>query len=399
MTKRMTQDANGVSTATFDSVVPRAGSGAVKYDARKAVFGTDQVIPLWVADMDFATPAAITRALAQRAEHPVYGYSMFPESLYQAMMDWFRERHQWSIERESIVLVPGVVPSLHAACLAFAGPGEGVIIQPPVYPPFYSAIEQTGRRVLENPLQLQDGCYQLDLAHLEQCAADARLLLLCSPHNPVGRVWQPEELDAILAIARRHQLVVLADEIHADLVFPDSHRHTPLALRAGAEDALVTAVAPSKSFNIPGLGLSALVVPDRDRRQALARELDRLHVRHCNPFSATAFEAGYRHGGPWLDALLGYLQGNRDRVCERLAAVPGITAHCPQGTYLSWLDCRDLGLDDAGLKRFFIHQAGLGLNPGRSFGAAGSGFMRLNLGTSRAQLDQALDQLAAALAS
>ncbi|MDX1757846.1 MAG: PatB family C-S lyase [Marinobacter sp.] len=384
----------------FDQRIPREQTGAVKFDARQAVFGRQDVIPLWVADMDFAAPEAVTEALVARARHPVYGYSLFADSLYQAMIGWFRDRHGWTIEREWILMAPGVVPSLHAAAMAFSEPGEAVVIQPPVYPPFFGAVEKTGRRVMENPLRRVGGRYEFDLAHLAECAeAGARLLLLCSPHNPVGRVWRPEELDAVLAIAREHDMVVLSDEIHADLVFPDSHRHTVLARRPGADEVVVTAVAPSKSFNIPGLGLSALVVPNPRHRAALRQVFDTMHMVHCNPFSAAAFEAGYRHGGSWLDRLLAYLRENRDWACRFIAErVPGIEAVKPEGTYLLWLDCQRLGLSDAELKRFFIRQAGLGLNPGLSFGTAGSGYMRLNLGTPRAVLKAALTQLATAVA-
>lgn len=385
-------------TVDFEQPLSRAGTHAVKLDARRAVFGNPDVMPLWVADMDFPAPAAVTRALVERAQHPAYGYSMFPDSLYSALIDWFRSRHHWHIDREWVVLAPGVVPSIHAACLAYAGPGEGVIVQPPVYPPFFSAVSKTGRRVVENPLVFRDRHYRMDLDHLEQCARDgARLLLLCSPHNPVGRVWSQAELDDLLAIARRYHLLILSDEIHADLVFPDQAGHTVLATRASDSDPVITAVAPSKSFNIPGLGLSAMIVPDPERRQALSQVFDQWHANQCNPFSAAGFEAGFRHGGPWLDDLLLYLQGNRDAVLERLAAVPLIRPVMPEGTYLMWLDCTGMGLSDQALNRFFIDQAGLGLNPGRSFGTGGEGFMRLNLASPRPMLMAALDRLQAAM--
>ncbi|WP_286802898.1 MalY/PatB family protein, partial [Marinobacter sp. UBA2498] len=311
-------------SSPFDQPVSREHTCSVKFDARKAVFGTEDVIPVWVADMDFAAPEAVTRALRERAEHPVYGYTLFPDSLYQSMIDWFASRHDWEIRREWILMAPGVVPSINAACMAYAGPGEGVIIQPPVYPPFFSSVRHSGRVVIENPLVPEDpdtgdpGHYRMDLDHLEQCAArpDARILLLCSPHNPVGRVWSEEELTAVLDIARRHRLVVVSDEIHCDLTFTDKPRHTMLAKLAGPEDALVTAVAPSKSFNMPGLGLSALVIPDADRRKAMKDVFESMHLPQCNPFSIAGFEAGYRHGAPWLDDLMAYLQASRDYVVE-----------------------------------------------------------------------------------
>jgi len=390
----------------FDQTVARENTCSVKFDARKAVFGTEEVIPVWVADMDFAAPEAVTRALSERAAHPVYGYTLFPDSLYQSMIDWFAHRHGWEIRREWILMAPGVVPSLNAACMAYARPGEGVIIQPPVYPPFFSSVRHSGRTVIENPLvpeapdSVDAGHYRMDLEHLEQCAArpDARILLLCSPHNPVGRVWAEVELRAVLDIARRHQLVVVSDEIHCDLTYRDKPRHTMLARLAGPDDALVMAVAPSKTFNMPGLGLSALVIPDADRRNAMKAVFESMHLPQCNPFSIAGFEAGYRYGAPWLDELMVYLQSNRDWLVEAVRRrLPGIRVSAPEGTYLMWLDCRELGLDDAGLKRFFVRDAGVGMNPGVSFGDQGSGFMRLNIGCPRAVLEEVLGRIETAL--
>lgn len=382
----------------FDRPLVREQSCSVKFDRREAVFGRADVLPLWVADMDFATPPQVTEALIERARHPVYGYSFFPETLYQSLIDWFERRHGWSIQREWIMVVPGVVPSLHAACMAFTDPGEGVIVQPPVYPPFLSAARQTGRTLVESPLKEEHGHWRMDLDHLRKCAEQgARLLLLCSPHNPVGRVWTEAELQALLAVAREYEMMVISDDIHCDLTLP-GYRHRMLAQVSRPGDRVITAVAPSKTFNIPGMGLSALVVPDPGQRRALKRVFESLHMEPANPFSLTAFEAAYRHGDAWLDALLEYLAGNARLVCDftELHLAP-IRTSMPEGTYLMWLDCREMGLGDAALKAFFIEQAGLGLNPGVSFGQPGSGFMRINIGTRRALLQQALEQLAEAL--
>ncbi|MFN2362246.1 MAG: MalY/PatB family protein [Marinobacter sp.] len=386
----------------FDQPFARDNTCSVKFDARKAVFGREDVIPLWVADMDFAAPRAVTEALEQRARHPVYGYTLFPESLYQSIIDWFRDRHGWVIERDWLMMAPGVVPSLHAAALAFAGEGEGVIIQPPVYPPFFSSIRKTGRAVIENPLVQVEGRYQMNLAHLEACAAreDARVLLLCSPHNPVGRVWTEQELRAVLEITRRHNVRVLSDEIHCDLTYADKPAHSMLGSLVTNEDALVTAVAPTKTFNMPGLGLSALVVPDGGLRMALKEVFDAMHMSQCNPFSVAGFEAGYRQGGEWLDQLMAYLQGNRDYVMAYInSELPEIRVTEPEGTYLLWLDCRALEMSDAELKSFFVHRAGVGMNPGISFGEAGSGFMRMNIGCPRRVLETALEQIRRAMAA
>jgi cystathionine beta-lyase len=294
--------------------------------------------------------------------------------------------------------VPGVVPSLHAAVLAFAEAGEGVIVQPPVYFPFFSAVTATGRTLLENPLRCEHGRYRIDFDHLEACAAKAKLLLLCSPHNPVGRVWDAGELRELLRIADKHGLTVLSDEIHHDLVYP-GQRHIPLATLGG--ENVVTAVAPSKTFNIPGLGLSALIAPDPGRREKLRRAFDLLHVVGANPFSTTAFTAAYRHGGPWLDALMAYLAESRNEALALLNDIPGIAPVRPEGTYLLWLDCRALcrehGLDDAALNRFFIEKAGLGLSPGTLFGQGGSGYTRLNLGAPKAAIREAILKLGRAV--
>lgn len=381
----------------FDAVIRRDGTASFKYDARADVFGRQDVIPLWVADMDFAVPEAVQRALAQRAAHPVFGYTLFPESLKDALIQWMTSRHVWAVERESILFCPGVVPSLHACIMALSQPGDGVIVQPPVYAPFLSAAETCGRKALLNPLRLKDGRYSFDLDDLERCAKEGgRMLILCSPHNPVGRVWQRKELQALLAVCKTHDITVVSDEIHADLIYP-GYRHVPLAT-LNDKVKIVTAVAPSKTFNIPGLGLSALVVLDAADRKAITQAFDTLHVSASNPLSIAAFEASYREGAPWLDALMDYLAGTRDMVRDYLQQhLPLIRMIEPEGTYLLWLDCRAMGLNDKQLKDFFVQQAGVGLSPGSMFGAGGSGHMRMNIGAPRSLIQQALENISAAL--
>ncbi len=381
----------------FDRVIPREGTASFKYDGRQQFIGRADVIPLWVADMDFAAPEGVVAALGARAAHPVYGYTVYPESLYQSLMDWQRERYGWEVPREQIVFCPGVVPSLHAAMLALCAPGEGVIVQPPVYPPFLAAPEITGRWRVDNPLRCEAGRYFPDFEHLDRCAAQgARLLLLCTPHNPVGRVWRRDELEALLDVCARHDVTIVSDEIHADLTYPGV-THLPLADLARGRVNVITAVAPSKTFNIPGMGLSALVVPDAAQRAAIEKTFGLLHVSATNPFSVTAFEAAYRTGAPWLGALQAYLAGTRDLVRGFLdAQLPQIRFIEPEGTYLLWLDCREMGLDDAQLKDFFVQQAGVGLSPGILFGQQGSGYMRMNIGAPRALIQEALERIARA---
>ncbi len=377
----------------FDHEIDREGSHSVKYDGRQGMFGKSDVIPVWVADMDFATPPAVTRALAQRAAHPIYGYTLFPDSLYDSLIDWMLRRHGWTIQRDWIVMCPGVVPSLNAAVMAFTQPGESVIIQPPVYFPFFSAVTQTGRKLIPNPLQLENGRYTIDFDHLEQCAKNARLLLLCSPHNPVGRVWNSDELERLLAIAAKHDVVVFSDEIHADLIYP-GHQHHAIATLPQNTGKIITAVAPSKTFNIPGLNLSTLIIPDKSIRNSIMQVFNNMHVSASNPFSITAFETAYREGEAWLDDLLIYLRDTRDSVTAFLAThLPEIKIIQPEGTYLLWLDCRALDMTDAQLKHFFIHEAGVGMSPGILFGHEGSGFMRLNIGAPRRTILSVLEHI------
>jgi cystathionine beta-lyase len=396
-------------SSRFDQPIAREGSGALKYDGRQQTFGTIEVMPMWVADMDFAVPKAVTQALHARVAHPVLGYSLAPDSLYQALIDWLATKHGWQVPREWIVLTPGVVPSLNLVVAALTQPDDGVIVQPPVYFPFFSAVTGQQRRLIENPLRLVDDTgqhYQMDMDQLAECARQARLLLLCSPHNPVGRVWNTAELESILSISNAHDLIVLSDEIHADLVYADA-QHQPISRLAMQNESaeqtalshrVITAVSPSKTFNIPGLGLSALIVPNTTHRQAIQRHLNTLGISVTNPLNMAAFEAAYRGGNNWLTELMPYLQATRDAAIAYIQAeLPKIKVIAPQATYLLWLDCRALKLDDAALKRFFIEDAQLGLSPGAMFGHGGEGFMRMNIGTPKANVMAALAQLKTAL--
>jgi len=390
---------DGFDPSFFDRIIKREGTSSTKYDVRQAMFGEPDVIPVWVADMDFATPPAITAALIERAKHPVYGYTVFPDSLYDATIEWMQRQHNWTIEREWIVMCPGVVPSLNAAVMAFSQPGESVIVQPPVYFPFFSAITQTGRSLVQNPLILENNRYIIDFDCLEQSIRDtnARLLLFCSPHNPVGRVWSTDELKQLLQLAEKYNLFIFSDEIHADLVYP-GNTHTVLATLSGSETLVITAMTPSKTFNIPGLNLSTLIVPDKTLRKAIMDVFNTWHISASNPFSVTAFETAYRQGEVWLENLLVYLRDTRDYVAVFLAEhLPQIKLIPSEGTYLLWLDCRALDMNDAELKHFFIHEARVGMSPGILFGEQGSGFMRLNIGAPREIIKQVLRNIQSAL--
>jgi cystathionine beta-lyase len=379
----------------FDCPISRNGTSSVKYDARVVHFGRPDVIPLWVADMDFAAPEAVQKALAERVAHPIYGYTGYPESLYEVLKSWYKTRFDWTIQREWIVLCPGVVASLHAAIFALTKLSDSIIVQPPVYAPFLALSKLTGRNLVLNPLIIKDRRYYFDLEHLEQCVVNgARMLLLCSPHNPVGRVWENQELVDLLKICERYHVTIISDEIHSDLVYPNV-LHTPLAKLAENKVRVITAVSPSKTFNIPGLGLSALIVADEGDRAAICKTFETWHVSASNPFSIAAFEAGYREGAEWLEELLKYLADTRRFVRGFLQQnLPRIKMIESEGTYLLWLDCREMNLNDLQLKRFFVEQAGVGLSPGVLFGEQGSGFMRLNIAAPRSIIVQALEQIA-----
>ena len=400
-------------THSFDQIISRDGTLSLKYDGKLKTFGTNDIMPMWVADMDFAVPEGITKALQSRANHPILGYSIAPDSLYEALIDWLLAKHHWQVKREWIVLTPGVVPSLNLVVAALTEENSGVIVQPPVYFPFYSVVTNQNRRIIQNPLGLHDDGlgnlnYQMKMTQLEICAKDAKLLLLCSPHNPVGRVWQKDELLKLLAIAKKHDLIVLADEIHADLVYSHAQHQVLSQLAMMSEETpslvedshrIITAVSPSKTFNIPGLGLSALIVPNDAHRKVIQSHIDKMGGSVTNPFSLVAFEAAYRQGGDWLNALMAYLQITCDEAIAFIHThLPEITVIRPQSTYLLWLDCRKLNLDDEALKRFFIHEVKLGLSPGAIFGSGGEGFMRMNIGTPKANVMAALTRLKCALA-
>jgi cysteine-S-conjugate beta-lyase len=378
----------------FDKIIHCEGTNSVKFDGRQQYFGTTDVTPLWVADMDFAVPDCVQHALQERIQHPVFGYTFYPESLYQSIIDWFQRQHNWHIERSWILMAPGVVPSLFATVQAVTKESDAVIVQPPVYFPFFSAVTTANRTLLLNPLRETDGRYDIDFEHLEHCAKQgAKLLMLCTPHNPVGRVWTEPELQEMLRIVRRYDLTIFSDDIHADLTY-SGIKHTMLGRLAQPGDKIITTVAPNKTFNIPGLGLSALIIPDAEQRISINKVFESLHVRNTNPLSIVAFEAAYRGGDVWLKVLMKYLETTRDFAENYIAQhLPKIKLVKPEATYLLWLDCRELGMSDAQLRDFFIKQCKLGLSPGTTFGDAGSGFMRLNIGTRKAVIEDAFQSI------
>lgn len=372
--------------------VQREGTYAVKLNEANKKFGTDDLLPLWVADMDIASPPYVQEALQQRAAHPIYGYTTYPERYYHAIQGWYLKRFGWKIEREWIVPAYGVVPSLNFAIHAYSEAGDGIMIQTPLYPPFSSSVQRQERRVLENRLIYQEGSYTIDFADFEAKAENAKLFLLCSPHNPTGRVWEKAELEKMIDICLANEVIIVSDEIHADIVYRKMHHVVGSFERVRQQCVVLN--APSKTFNIAGLNTSYAIIPDRRLRHAYIHEQNRSGITNGTPFGIEALMAAYEEGEVWLEALKAALWENAVFVKAFIDThdLP-LKVVVPEATFLLWIDCRGLGLTSEKLAEFFIKKAKLGLNEGVSFGQAGEGFMRLNIGTSKEVLQQAMQQL------
>ena len=372
--------------------VNRQGTHTTKYDDAKKKFGTDDLLPLWVADMDLASPQCVQDTLAKRAAHPVYGYTVYPPAYYDAIQNWMQTRFDWSIEKEWIVPCYGVVPSLNFALSAYSKEGDGVIVQTPIYPPFVSSVKHKKRKVLDNTLVYSDGCYIIDFEDFEHKAKEGKLFLLCSPHNPTSRDWSKEELEKLIKICLENDVLIIADEIHADIVYDKVHHSIGSSEKMMQHCVILN--APSKTFNIAGLNTSYAIIPNLKLRQKYRLEQDKSGITNGNPFGIEALISVYEEGADWLDALKGHLRSNITFVSTFLKEhnIP-IKAVPTEATFLVWLDCKGLGLEHEALTEFFYHKAKLGLNDGMSFGEAGEGFMRLNVGTSKEVLEEAMHRL------
>lgn len=381
----------------FDEEINREGTNCIKYDFRKDVFGRGDVLPLWVADMDFRTPDSIIKALRERLDHEILGYSYRPGSYHDAIIGWMQQRHGWSVQREWISFSPGVVAGLTLAIESFSDPGDEVILQPPVYSPFFDSVRLTKRKLVENPLKLVNGRYEFDPDDLKRkITRKTKLLLLCNPQNPGGMVRTAEELTALANFCLEHDILIISDEIHSDMIFR-GYRHIPLpTISEDVARNCVVCMAPSKTFNIAGLSTSFLVIPDKRLFTGYERTLRIPHLHMGNLFGTVALEAAYRHGAEWLEQLMDYLLGNYLFLETWLKEnLPGVVPMRPEGTYLVWLDFSSCGLSDDEISQKLIH-AGVGLNRGVQFGAQGSGYMRMNIGCTRAMLKDALERIAGA---
>ena len=377
----------------FDEVVERRGTGSAKWDLAERRYASSGILPLWVADMDFRSPPTVLAALRERVDHGIFGYPLGTRDFTGVVAAWLGVRHGWEVDPEWIVTVPGVLSAMSAAVEEFSSPGDGIIIQPPVYPPFRSLAETAGRRVLENPLRLENGRYTIDNGGLDGlCGGGAEMLLFCSPHNPVGRVWSREEISGVVSICREHGTLLVSDDIHCDLVLGKAP-HIPVS-SFDPDLRCIILVAPTKSFNLAGLSVAAAVVSDRGTRERLKRRLELRHATLPNILSITAAEAAYRTGAGWLDAVLGYIRENGAYLRTRLSReLPAVTLSPIEGTYLGWMDFSRTGYDDAEIKRKLIEEARVWLNHGPDFGAGGAGHQRINLACPRSILDEALTRI------
>ena len=383
----------------FDKKIERADTNAEKYTLRKALFGTEDVLPAWVADMDIATPPFVLDAIKKRLEHPIVGYEEFPHSAKEAQCAWIERHHSKHFNPTDLLYSHSVVASMSVAIQAFSQKGDEVIVQTPVYPPFFHQVTLNARKVLRNPLAKRaDGSYTFDFEHLRSSITPkTKLLLLCNPHNPVGRAWKKEELKALLGICKEHNIIVFSDEIHSDLVYKP-HTHTPFASLDGARELCISAYGPGKTFNMAGFAISTVAIENEELLQRYKAVYDAIHFAQGTSLSHVAFEAAYKEGEVWLKELKAHLWHNYARLQSMLQKFEHLIRLTPlEATYLAWLNCGGMGLRDKELRKWFVEKAKLGLNAGLSFGKEGSGYMRLNFAVPSETMDEILKRLEGAL--
>lgn len=384
----------------FDQVIDRSNTNSIKVDAVEEVFGSKDVLPLWVADMDFLVPPQITNALRSRVDHGIFGYVEPDDGYYNAIINWLQSRHNWSVSKETISFIPGVVKGFAFAIDVFTNVDDKIIIQPPVYPPFKGTTEGLNREIVTNPLILEDGQYRMDFDNLREVATmGCKMLILCNPQNPSGRIWSKEELTELAEICYNNNILVVSDEIHADLELP-GHKHVPFAsVSEKAAQNNITLMAPSKTFNIAGIVSSFAVVENSEIREKYFNYLEARELNKGTIFAYLTAQTAYETGTEWLNQAMVYIQNNIDFVDNFLQKhIPQIKVYRPEASFLIWLDCRGLNLEQPELEHFFIHKAKLGLNSGTMFGKEGEGFMRLNVGCPLITLEKALDNLKKAVA-
>jgi cystathionine beta-lyase len=383
----------------FDKVVQRKNTNCLKWDCTKDIFGTEDILPLWVADMDFEIPKEIVESIKKRADHAVLGYSRPSEAYFSSIIKWLEKRHNFKIHKDYIVPAAGVVPSIVFSLLAFTKQKNKVLVQSPVYYPFFSTIKNNERELVNCPLKLENNTYIMDFENIEkQFKAGVKATIFCNPHNPVGRVWTKEELLKFASLCLKYNVLIISDEIHSDLVFKPN-KHIPIAsLSDEIAQNTITLMAPSKTFNIAALSCSFVIIPNKDYLIKYKKVVSDLFVDSNNPLNLAASEAAYTYGEPWLDALIEYLEDNINFLIEFLEEkIPAIKIRKPQGTYLLWLDCKALGMENDTLEKFFVEKAGVGLSNGSVFGEGSEGFFRINVACPRLILKEALEKIGNAL--
>ncbi len=384
----------------FDEIINRKSTHSLKWDCCKERFNSDDILPMWVADMDFRSPAQVIDAIKRRAEHGVFGYTETSEKLSDALQIWMKKRNRWDIDKRWIVHTPGVVTSVNASILAFTDVDDKVLMQTPIYYPFFSSISENGRQLVVNPLKNSGGAYEIDFEDLEKkLGSGVKMMILCSPHNPIGRVWKREELEQVARLCLKYDVLLVSDEIHSDLVFED-YAHIPAAsVSEEILNASITLISPTKTFNLAGLSESMAIIPNPEHRQSFKRTLHRTGAGMLNIFGLEAAEAAYAHGEDWLEELLAYLQANLETLVEYFEShIPRIKVIRPEATYLAWLDCHELPVAADKLKEFFTFKARVGLNDGVTFGKEGAGFQRMNFACPRGLLLEGLERIKKAVA-
>ncbi|MTT33086.1 putative C-S lyase [Terrilactibacillus sp. BCM23-1] len=384
----------------FDEVIDRFGTGSSKWDKLEQLFGSKEVLPVWVADMDFRVPEQVVNALRERVDHGIFGYTNNTEPYFNAVINWMKRRHDWQIKKEWICHSPGIVTALNLIVSGFTEPGEHVLIQTPVYHPFKHAIENHDRVCVTNSLKVEDGKYKMDLEDLEEKFKkyDVKCMILCSPHNPVGRVWTKDELLALADLCLKYDVLVVADEIHADLVFEGSKHICFASLSDEIKNKTIVCTAPSKTFNIAGLQHSNIIIPNPQLRSQFKKEANKFELSQPNSFGPTATEVAYNQGEEWLDACIDYIYENYKYAKDYFEKnIPELSMSELEGTYLAWVDCRKLGLNRKELEQFMIREAKVGFNQGAMFGGEGEGFVRFNLACPRQIVKEALTRLEQAI--
>lgn len=383
----------------FDEIVDRSNTSCIKWDYVKEFLGEGDLLPMWVADMDFKTPDFIVRAVKERTNHEIFGYSMRPKGYYQSIVDWVKDRHAWEIEKDWIVFSPGVVPAVNFAVLAFTQPGDEIIVQPPVYFPFFNAVTDHKRKLGYNQLHFDNGHYSMNFDDLKRkISSQTKMIILSNPHNPVGRAWTEKELRELAEICIKNKILIISDEIHSDLVFKPNRHCVMSKLSREIADHTITMMAPSKTFNLAGMSTSSVIISNPELRKSFKTTLDSFHLGLGNIFGAVASEAAYMNGKDWLDQMLDYVKGNIDLVDDFLKnQLPHVKMVQPEATYMVWLDFRELNLTRKDLNELILSKAKLGLNDGEVFGPGGEGFHRMNLACPRSYVVTAMNQLKAAV--